>query len=121
MKIEFYSNQKLVKNEVSIGKTSSLRFKQKLASEFGLEKGQRWKIGVNSEEKQISALYFIRDDNDEGGFKISYSNATFMMNVKGVITKFNIITPNTFKCEVFKDGEYEGFKITLNSDDIRKV
>lgn len=115
LNIEFYTNPKLTKNQVHIGKTGQLRFKKDIVEQFKIEKGQRWKIGWDASEKKATVIYMILDNDCVDGFKISYSNSTHHMNLKGVITKLGIKTPNNCKYESFKQDDYQGIKIILSN------
>jgi hypothetical protein len=114
MKLKFYSNQKLFKNNVHISVFGQMRFKTDFAKEFSIEKGQRWEIGWDADEETISAIYMVRNKNGTDGFKVSYSNSAHHINIKHVLLKLGIKTPIQCKCEEFDIGEYRGIKVIFS-------
>lgn len=111
MKLKFYDNPKTAKDEIYIGKTGQLRFKAEAVNQFGIEKGQRFRIGVDGSEAPIKHIYLVKSATS--GFKVSYGNSTYLMNTSGVWNQLNAVLPIRCKYESFSEGDYEGIKLIL--------
>jgi hypothetical protein len=112
MKLKIYDNPKMNKDSVFIGKTGQLRFKSRFVKEFGIEKGQVFNIGIDSEEKIPTALYMVKSDN-QNGLKVMYGNSQYFLCAKGLADHFGIKTPCQCKYERFTDEGGEYIKLIL--------
>lgn len=111
MKLKFYTNPKLAKEYVYIGKNGQLRFKQAFAEKYKLEKGMRFQVGTDADLKKPDAIYLIPDTGN--GFKVSYGNSSFHMTIKEVVEQLGIKTPCMLRYEDFKDNDIEAIKLIL--------
>ena len=115
MKLKIYYNPKLAKDEIYIGKNGQMRFKTPAVDRFNLEKGQRWLIGIDEDEKTLKHLYMIKDTENKG-YKISgQKQHGFHINMKGFLQEVNIKIPARFLYEEFEHEKHKGIKLTLLS------
>ena len=81
---------------------------------FKIEQGQRWLVGTDAQEKPIKHIYMVKaEDNNPRGFKISYGNSSYHINMKGVVWDLGLTPPLRCKYEEFRNGEYKGIKLIL--------
>jgi hypothetical protein len=111
MKLKFYTNPKLAKDFVHIGKNGQLRFKQAFAEKYGIQKGMRYQIGTDADLEKPDAFYLVKNENS--GFKISYGNSSYHMTVKEIVEQLQIKVPCQLKYEDYKDNDFEAIKIIL--------
>lgn len=115
MALKFYYNSRITKNEMHIGKNGQLRIKAHAMQEFSIEKGQRWMIATDAQEKTIKHIYLIRDGEKGGkGYKVSGNSVNgYHMNIKGAIQEMGITIPARCTYEPFEIEEYSCIKLTL--------
>ncbi len=117
MKLLYYHNPKMDRDRLFIGKTGHLRFKKLPIEKIGIEKGQRWLVGIDSDENKVNYLYILRNQKDEkenlSGFKVSCGNNSFHMNIKGPVEKYKIEKGRAYDYELFEFEDYKGFRILI--------
>jgi hypothetical protein len=115
MKMKFITSGRIEQGFVLIGKSGSIRFKSEFAKLHGFAPGQKWRMGVDSSESPAKHVFIIKPDpnNPQEGFKMSFQNKSWALAAKLLLYELKLTPPLKCKIEEFKDGEYEGFKITL--------
>lgn len=112
MNFKIYKNEKLEKREILISSLGAIRFKQLSAREIGIEKGQRWLIAHDADEKPIKSIFLIRPEKEEG-FKVSYANNSYAINAKGLVKELGLKLPIKCTYSPFTHGKYSGFKLSF--------
>lgn len=114
VQLKFLDKAKTTKEELVINKHGQLRFKQMAVDEFGIEKGQRWLIGIDENESKVQHLYLVRaNNNDKRAFKVTSGSSSFYINITGVVHALKLETPLKCSYESFSDGNYQGIKVIL--------
>lgn len=110
--IEFFINPKMEKDTVFLGK-HQLRFKTKLVHDFGLQHGDKLKIGFSKDENPKVNIYLVKCLPGEQGFQFCESkNHTYSVAFKGLFKKLDIVEPTNARYTIEK-SEFEYIKITI--------
>lgn len=115
MKLKIFSHGKIEQGYALIGKTGYLRFKQAFAQSMGFVSGDRWLIGTDADESKAKYIYVLRtkEENQCDGWKMIYQNKSWGLSAKTLINELKITAPLKCRVEVYKDDEYDGFRLVL--------
>lgn len=115
MKLKIFSNGKIEQGYALIGKTGALRFKQSFAESMQFEKGQRWLVGTDADEKPIKHIYIVKPskENQHEGWKMIYQNKSWSLSGKTLVKELGLQVPLKCRVEIYKENGYDGFRMVL--------